>query len=128
MAQVEELVELYGVLETDHEVFAVEDLYAEGAVSVLDVDLVEELALGVTEIIAANAGAGSELGQNLLVFVQQFSFHHPVYIEPMPVAYGIGYRFFFLCSAFGSGAITEEIYHALRTTDMFFMSLKKTCY
>jgi len=77
VTEVEELVEFSGVLETHDEVLAGEGLLAEGAVRVLEVDLVEELGLGVGEIVGADAGAGVHLlGQHLQVFVEKFSLHH----------------------------------------------------
>ena len=57
----------------------------------LEVDLVEELGLGVGEVVGADAGAGVHLlGQHLQVLVQQFPLHHPVKIKDRVA--GHGYR------------------------------------
>ena len=66
VAQVEELVELFGIFEPDNQVLGGEGLLAEGAVSVLDVDLIEQLGLVVGEVVAADACTRVDLlGQNL---------------------------------------------------------------
>jgi len=77
VTQVQKMVKLFSVTESHNQVFAGEGFLAEVAVRVLQVDLVEQLALRVGDVVAANAVAGVHVRrQNCQKLVQQFPLHH----------------------------------------------------
>ena len=57
VAQVQKMVELLGVAQSNDQVFASERLLAKMAVGVFQVDLVQQLALGLRDVVASDTVA-----------------------------------------------------------------------